>query len=254
LRGLRVFQRKVRKALLTHGVLGTFKFSAVVAIRTLMEFAPSRRRARALSRSADARFDANYGVDTAGVIPLSQLNISARSWIFGSEYQAIVGTVNFQAILEAQQIRAADFEFIDLGSGKGRAILLASSLPFKKVTGVEFAHQLHQVAEDNVRRWPAAERKCDEVELLCMDAGEYRFSASPFVLYMYNPFGRQIMQRVVENVSAAYQSSPRRIVVVYFTPKHGDLWERVDFLRKVAERPGYQVFDSAPSLQVTSRS
>jgi methylase of polypeptide subunit release factors len=43
-----------------------------------------------------------------------------------------------------------DFTFIDLGSGKGRALVLALSYPFRRVVGVEFALELHRVAEANL--------------------------------------------------------------------------------------------------------
>ena len=77
-----------------------------------------------------------------------------------------------------------------------------------------------------------------------MDAGDYRFADEPFVLYMYNPFGRPVMERVVDNVTATFREHPRRIVVVYFTPRHSDLWEGVKFLRRVRVKPGYHIYET----------
>jgi hypothetical protein len=80
-----------------------------------------------------------------------------------------------------------------------------------------------------------------------MDAGKYYFPESSFVLYMYNPFERPVMERVVRNVTAAFQEYPRRIVVLYFTPKHAELWDGVGFLKRVLVHPGYHVYDTVPA-------
>jgi hypothetical protein len=37
-----------------------------------------------------------------------------------------------------------------LGSGKGRALLVASELPFAKIIGVELSRELHRIAEQNL--------------------------------------------------------------------------------------------------------
>jgi predicted RNA methylase len=183
-------------------------------------------------------------VNTGGVIPLSNLNLTANNWVFGVQYQAVNPAVDFAEILKGLNIPYKEFIFIDLGSGKGRAVLLASSIPFKKIVGIEFSEKLNHIAEGNVGRWPGEAKRCRQIELICMDAAEYRFPEEPFVLYMYNPFGLPVMERVVENVTEAFRKHPRRIIVVYFTPKHSDLWEGVTFLKRVQVQPGYHVYDT----------
>lgn len=240
----RSIQKKVEKSLLTRGFLGTIGFTAFMAFRFVRNLSPRSWQSRAIERAADEAFDSRYGVDTGGVIPLSNLKVTATNWIFGGAYQAVGRSVDFGAVLKELAVPYEEFTFLDLGSGKGRAVLLASSIPFKKIVGIEFSEELHRIAEDNVRRWPDEVTKCGQIELICMDAEEYCFPEGPFVLYMYNPFGRPVMKGVVENVTAAFQEHPRRIVVVYFTPKHSDLWEGVKFLKRVLVRPGYHVYDT----------
>lgn len=245
---VRSIQRKIEKSLLTRGLLGTLDFVVTSAFRYLSSLSPRRRRARAIERAADEEFDRRYGVDTGGIIPLSNLNLTGETWVFGGAYQAVGPTVTFGDILSELGIRFEESVFIDLGSGKGRAILLASELPFKRIVGVEFSQDLVRISENNVRRWPDQSKRCRHIDLKCMDAGEYSFPRDPFVLYMYNPFGRPIMERVVDNVIAEFRKHPRRIVVLYFTPKHSDLWEGVRFLKRVMVRPGYHVYDSLSGL------
>jgi len=47
--------------------------------------------------------------------------------------------------------RYQDYTFVDFGSGKGKVVLLAPRLPFRKVIGLEFAQQLIAVAQRNIR-------------------------------------------------------------------------------------------------------
>jgi SAM-dependent methyltransferase len=189
-------------------------------------------------------FDQKYGLDTSGFIPLSALDVTAESWVFGGAYQAVGADVDFGSVLANLALPYEQFTFIDLGSGKGRAVLLASTLPFRKVVGVEFSQALHQVAEENLRRWPEGARKCRQIVLECMDAREYRLPDESFVLFLYNPFGPPIMEQVIANVRAAHARSPGRIVVLYFTPKHAALWDRVEFLTKAQTGPGYSIYDT----------
>ena len=48
------------------------------------------RGARATEQAADEAFDTMHGVDTAGVIPLSELEVSGDTWVFGNLYQAVL--------------------------------------------------------------------------------------------------------------------------------------------------------------------
>ena len=68
------------------------------------------------------------------------------------------------------------FAFVDMGSGKGRALLVASELPFAKIVGVELSQELHQIAEENVRRYRPESQLCTAFFLHCMNAVEYTVS------------------------------------------------------------------------------
>ena len=72
--------------------------------------------------------------------------------------------------------------FIDFGSGKGRALLLASELPFKKIVGIEFSPPLHEIARANWRNYLSATQRCKAVELLCLDVVEYAIPPEPAVM------------------------------------------------------------------------
>lgn len=98
-------------------------------------------------------------------------------------------------------IRHREYMFVDLGSGRGRALLLASHFPFKKIVGVEVSPRHHQIASHNLAIYDAPGRQCTDVETLCMDAGEYEFPPSNLVIYMYQPFVGPVFKRVLDRIA-----------------------------------------------------
>ena len=70
-------------------------------------------------------YDALYGVDTAGSIPLSDLDIKGPNWIFGTVYEA-TNARRFQELMAFAPEDLASYSFVDFGSGKGKALLLAA--------------------------------------------------------------------------------------------------------------------------------
>src|SRR6202165_2780171 len=78
------------------------------------------------------------------------------------------------------------FTFIDLGSGKGRTLLMASEYPFMRIVGVELIAELHQAAEENIRAYRSATQQCRQIEAVCADASEFVFPETPLVLYLFN--------------------------------------------------------------------
>lgn len=248
---LRSLKRKWQKSMAIRGLGGTIRFSVPYLLHRAKDLVPSRKTIRS-ARATDLDFDQKFGLDTGGSIPLSNLKVDEENWIHGAEYQAIY-TVDFGQILEEFHLRYEDYIFVDLGSGKGRAVLLASALAFKKIVGVELAEELTAVAHDNIRRFPEERNKCGDIELVCADAAAYAFTPDPLVLYLYNPFGPPVMSKIVENVIASFEKYPRRIIVLYFNPKHKELWNSAEFLKKVQGDEEVCIYDSALDPAKASR-
>ncbi len=164
-----------------------------------------------------------------------------------------VGDVDFGVILGRLGVSVERFTFVDLGSGKGRAILLASALPFKRIVGVEISEELTSIARRNLRCARAHARRCRDIELVCMDAADYVLPEEPVVLYLYNPFERSVMAQVVGNVSASFRSHPRRIVVLYFIPRLAQMWDQVAFLERKCAADGWAIYDSERTGPLSSR-
>jgi hypothetical protein len=138
-----------------------------------------------------------------------------------------------------------DFVFVDLGSGKGRALLMAAQFPFRRIVGVEFALELHRAAERNVARYAHSGQRCRWFELTCVDAAEFPLPDEPLVVFLYNPFGRRVMRQVAANVWRSWRSSRREIYVMYLNPFHRRAWDKAGF-SEVARGGHFAVFTPKP--------
>jgi hypothetical protein len=174
---------------------------------------PSLRRARRLDRE----FDSKFGVKTMPCIRLDELGIDSSNAQFCTFYQAIRPT-EFDEILNCIRLRHEEFFFIDFGSGMGRALLLASELPFKKVIGIEFSYWLHQTAKENIRKYKSASQKCSHIEPVYMDATQYQIPREKVVFFFYNPFKGEVMAKVLDNIQKSLEENPREAFILYYNP------------------------------------
>jgi hypothetical protein len=146
---LRRLWLELRKSVQTGGVAGLVLYIA----RSMTEL-PTRLR-RAL---LEATYDRKMGVQTSRFVAATDLGIDP-SKIGEVATGAIAGTAYgpspawaLPVVLKQLKIQYADYNFIDLGSGMGRVVLMAAELPFARVVGVEFSQKLHEIAKDNLAR------------------------------------------------------------------------------------------------------
>ena len=111
-----------------------------------------------------------------------------------------------------------DYTFIDIGSGKGRTLLLASEYPFQKIVGVELISGLHRAAEENVRAYLSSTNSASNIEVICQDARDFDFPLSPLVIYLFNPLPEPGLRALVAKIERSWQKMPRNVWVLYHNP------------------------------------
>lgn len=178
-----------------------------------------------------ALFDRKYKVDTAP--PILALRGRFDQGARGMGYLP-TPVRTLRSVLGALPIDHGKFQFIDLGSGKGRTLLVAERFGFKRCVGVEYSAELDRVAGDNIRAYREAVPSGPDMESLCMDAAGFDFPDDPIVLYFYNPFAKDVMQRVAANLMASYERRPRDIYVINFHPRPGNPVTALPFFQRIA--------------------
>jgi SAM-dependent methyltransferase len=225
-----------RDSIHARGFLSSFRYLAEQFVECVKDSLPERRR----SRFGDIDYDCDHAVDTTW----ARLPISVRLREVFSErlYQPTVEE-EFAAIM--QNLTTVDFEtftFIDLGSGKGRALLLAAMYPFAHIVGVEVQPELDAIARDNIARFHEAGQQCESIESLCGDAREYCFPLTNIVLYLFNPFPDYVLREVLMNLVTSARRSPRSIFVLYNAPFEKQEFERIPELQQYYETSQYQLY------------
>ncbi len=219
--------------------------SALAPFRRLLAIAwefgrdslPDRRR----QRYGDIDYDWEHRVNTTGA------TTSWRTRLLGllnSPYQP-VPPAQFRELMSALAVHLHDaddfsqFTFIDIGSGKGRAVLLASEYGFRRIVGVELLPELDRIARENVR---ALRKPNAEIELVCMDASRFTFPAEPSVIFLFNPLTEKGLRALLANLERSLRQSPRPLYVAYANPILEPTFADCPLLAKLGGTHQYSLF------------
>ena len=203
----------------------------------LLDSMPERRR----RRYGDVDFDWSHRVDTTSA------TVGWRDRLLGalhSPYQPTDASL-FHEMLEHIKTDFSKFTFLDLGSGKGRVLLIASNYPFRRIVGVELLPELHRIAVKNVRAYNSGLQPCFALECVLGDALDFVFPAEPTVLYLFNPLRESGMEQLASNLAASLRQHPRPFFVLYHNPVLEDVLMRDGSLKKIDGTHQYSVLASA---------
>jgi len=181
-----------------------------ILIEFVRESLPDRRR----ERFGDAEYDWDYRVDTTSA------NVGWRArlmGLFSSSYQPIEAEM-FREMMNTLAIDFSQFTFVDIGSGKGRALLLASEYPFRRIVGIELLPELNRIAQENIRTFSSARGFGLPAESICGDATEFDFPAEPLTVYFFHPLSEAGFRQVMANLQASLAAQPRPVHIVYANP------------------------------------
>jgi hypothetical protein len=231
----RMFGRHCRSSVRYYGLWHTVAQVAGAAYRFFREFLPGRRKAK----YGDLDYDFDHMVDT------TRANVGFRAQLTaalsGHQYFPTEPWL-FEQIMQALPIDFHDFTFVDLGSGKGRVLLMAARYGFKRIMGVEFMPEWHRIAEKNIRKFAAQYGTASPIESFCIDAREFEFPAGPLVVYLFNPFPEPVLAVVLEKLRESQLSNPRPVFVAYRYPEFDSLIQKSGSLRKIAGTEQWAVY------------
>jgi SAM-dependent methyltransferase len=218
----------------------TSRFLAVMW-EFLRDSTPERRRLR----YGDADFDWEHRVDTTS----ATVNWRDRLLgVFHSAYQPTEAALFHKMMSALGQLADFDFSqfaFIDLGSGKGRTLLMAAEYPFRRIVGIELLPALHQVALQNLSRYHNPAQRCFSLEAHCQDATEFELPAEPAVIYLFNPFSEAGLRRVIAKLEQNLQRNPRPVYVLYHNPLLERVLQASAHLKKIAGTHQYSLYASS---------
>ena len=207
---LSAMRRSWKETRSRHGFSKTTRSFAGKFWEFVRESTPAQQR----SRYGDAEYDWDHHVNTTGA------TVGWRDRLLGhflSPYQPTEPSL-FAEMMANLNIDFREFIFIDVGSGKGRVLLMAADYPFRRVLGVELLPVLHQVAQENLNAYKSDSQRCFAVEAVCGDAREFVFPNEPIVLYLFNPLPESGLSELMANLDCSLKQFPRTVYVLYHNP------------------------------------
>jgi SAM-dependent methyltransferase len=203
----------------------------------LRDSTPEQRR----RRYGDVEYDWDHRVDTTSA------TVGWRDRLLGvfhSPYQPTEPAL-FHEMLTSLAVNYPDFTFIDLGSGKGRTLLMASDYPFRKIVGVELLPKLNRIAQENLHKYSSPNQKCFALESICADAQAFQFPDASLVLYLFNPLPEAGLALVVENLEQSLREHPRPAFVLYHNPLLPHILDHSSFIERINGTHQYFVYRSS---------
>lgn len=208
-------------------------------------------------RADNRKFDAKHGLATAANIELSDYDLPQET-LAAMEPAECTHEGVFRTIINALVPRPQDYDFLDIGCGQGKALVMASTYGFRRVRGIELEPRVCALAQRNVQTFLRTSLpKTTDVEAICADARTFADYRERTFVFVFNPFNGEIMTDFVDQLGRA-AAAGREMIVAYSNPRDPQDFERAGFLTRRLKAERLQVFatsrigipaDSLPALK-----
>lgn len=161
-------------------------------------------------------FDLRYGTDTGGYLAGESLcSGMAKADFYNTAYYGVSPSTLSAALFHFSE-EPQGFTFVDLGCGKGRALLIAARHGFGNVLGVELSADLCVIARRNLSASVNA-------TVLQGNAAKVEYPNRPLLVYLYHPFLAPLLRSVVRNLQRQLTAVPRTCYLLQANPTYPEL-------------------------------
>ena len=161
-----------------------------------------------------------FAADTSYAIPRQQLDGDSDALGHATDYfpsSYLVLNEAFSSI----GTDCRDAVLVDYGCGMGRALLFVSTLPIKRMIGVELSQSLCAAATENLERLYRKSGRSDPAwEIVNADARVFAVPDDANLFYFFNPFDAVILGQVIDNIIQSARNAPRKCIAIYANPIH----------------------------------
>jgi SAM-dependent methyltransferase len=177
--------------------------------------------------SYENKYEKRLGINTHSIVNLDNLTLAGENSSQNHHYQGASYFILFSIFNKLPQ-EIKDLPFIDFGCGKGRAIFVAENCGFTHLIGVDIAKELIEDANNNKTLYKKKNLK-STIEFIFEDATQYKIPNDTVVYYFFNPFGEDILDKVLKNILKSVENNPRTIYCIYLNPKYATIFEKNGF-------------------------
>jgi len=181
-------------------------------------------------------FDQIHGTETSGLVPAGRLLTGHPNDAHITAYYGVAPSI-LRTLVDLW--RETDpphpisrYTFVDIGAGKGRAMLVASQLPFHKVIGIELNPDMADIAQHNLDLWLESHAidttapPIAPIRLLQQDALEYDLPRTPTLAFLFHPFEAPVLRALLRRIEAQYSKRPGTLDILYVNDEQKELFEQ----------------------------
>lgn len=234
---------------------------------TLVPKPPPRQRPQDLLKRTDTPihpFDEAHGVDTSGLVPAGHLITGHPNDEFVTAYYGVAPSILHTLIDQWRETIPPhpihNYTFVDIGAGKGRAMLVASELPFHQVIGIELNPDMADIAQRNLDHWLAAHAsdptapRLAPIRIYEQDALTFDFPHNPTLVFLFHPFEAPVLKLLLRRIETQFAKRPGTLDILYVNAECRDLLDKHPaftrlFLGPVAMSPEDHAADLAAIAQ-----
>lgn len=170
-------------------------------------------------------FDQIHEVDTSGLVPSGHLATGHPNDEHITAYYAVAPSIlralvqRWRATVPPHPIHS--YTFLDIGCGKGRALLIASELGFRQVIGVELNPRMAAIARANALHWQqshAADSTAPAIapiDVVEQDALDYAFPGTPTLVFLFHPFEAPVLKALIRRIETQFAKRPGTLDILY---------------------------------------
>ncbi|MBX3240171.1 MAG: class I SAM-dependent methyltransferase [Chitinophagaceae bacterium] len=171
--------------------------------------------------SHEIRGEKKYGINTTKPVELKDLTIKKGNIRQSSRYEAVNYYI-LENLLQKLTTLVSPGTFVDLGCGKGRAMVVAAHYGFKTIKGIDFAEEMCREAEQNLDNL----RSELDVDFTIVPANvpDYTIQPDDSVFFMFNPFAKETIIQFLDNLEESLLHHPRDIYFLYVSPSFVEIF------------------------------
>ena len=171
-------------------------------------------------------FDFYYGTDTHRESLLSDEGITVSQAQKGNSVYRPFWKTEFNECITSLERDLSFYTFVDVGSGKGKLLLLASRFPFVESIGIEYTRGLHQTAMENIRKFKRRSNTHLNISSVHADALEWEMPNRPAVYFVYNAFDYETTNAFFAKLEKHILKTKVSTIIIYGNLR--DISERED--------------------------
>ena len=181
-------------------------------------------------------FDQIHGTETSGLVPAGRLLTGHPNDAHITAYYGVAPSI-LRTLIDLWLATnpphpITHYTFVDIGAGKGRAMLVASQLPFHQVIGIELNPDMADIAQHNLDLWleshatDTTAHKIAPIRLLQQDALDFDLPRTPTLAFLFHPFEAPVLKALLRRIEAHFAKRPGTLDVLYVNAECRNVLDR----------------------------